>query len=525
MSDILTLSRFHFQRIARTSYNSYNLCQVNYSTNSSVDVDENQSDTKTILTAKLHENIEKSLENEEFKYRSHPGRRRQPSFKLPALHQLACKRAISKYLTNEFRESVERHRKGFSLIQLPDELEDIKEREKVVWSKVNSFIPLRDEVTDPDEIELIKKKREKKFSREMLLRKSNWQQIVYDEEKAARYLASRFVPNYAALKWVFSDLCKSDPNFVPKTLFDFGSGIGTTMHAANDTWPHKINEHMNVELSKPMIEISDFVLRGGFENKPQLYPGVYFREYLPVSSQVKYDLVVSAFTLLELPSRKARIHAIEALWNKTADTMIVIEAGSRYGFTTVLEARNFVLQDAGYDVNKSFYKYDPDATKIEPLDPYKLPNAYIQGPCPHHYACPRLFTGGPILCNFGFSYFPLEIGKRGDCVSINDNFSYIILRKGKKTFEGPSNWPRVVQPVKHNSGFNICRLCCPDGSVKSITLTKKKHKGHLYHLTKQSSWGDLLPVTVLEEEKQLHKWDFIKRQKRLESNENDDENN
>lgn len=470
--------------------------------------------TKTVLSAVLHPEVLEKFNKRELSYFKHEGIRREACFRLPALNELGAKRAVSKFLNQDFRDRVERHRRGFDLIQLPDEVEDVKDREKFINSKLDHQIPMSNKM-DPDEYEYVKNMREKKFHNLMNKYKPTWWEISYDEEKAAIYLASRFVPNYASLRWVLMDLAKSDPNFVPKTLFDFGSGIGTTMWAANSIWPNQIHEHMNIDISKPMNELCDFLLRDGDEHRPQLFPGVYFREYLPVSSTIKYDLVVSAFTLLELPSRKARIQAIEALWNKTQDTMIIIERGTRYGFTTVLEARNYVLQEAGYDVNKSYYNYDPEASDVQPLDAYNLPGAYVQGPCPHHFACPRLHTGGPVLCNFNVRYFPLNIGQT-NIVSRDTNFSYVILRKGKKTLDGPSNWPRIVQQVKRRDKHVICRFCSPDGSIKSITFTKTKHKGDMYKVAKHSTWGDLLPVTIIETEKVLGNWALYKLKTREE---------
>lgn len=467
---------------------------------------------KHVITAKFHEDFAEKLANEELKYRKHPGKRKSPCVWLPALHEMSAKRAVSKYLNNSFRERVVKHERSFHSIQLPDEPEDLQVKGALIREKVAKLYPVSN-LMEPDEREFVMKKRQEKFDRDMKLTTKTWRQIEYDEETSAVYCASRFTANYAVLRWVLTDLAKLDVNFAPKTLFDFGSGLGTTMHVANEIWPGKINEHMNIDLSKPMIDLCDFILRNGDESRPQMYPGVYYREYLPLSSAIKYDLVVSAFTLLELPSRKARIEAIEALWQKTSDVLVIIESGSRAGFSCVLEARNLILQDAGYDVNKSFYELQPEARRLQPLDPYSLPSAYIEGPCPHHFACPRLFTGGPILCNFPVSYIPFDIGIGSRDIK-HDFFSYVILRKGKKTLQGKSIWPRVNQRVLKKNRFAICRMCCPDGSIKELTVTKKKHRGDMYKMVRRADWGDILPIVVHEVEKDMHRWDLIKEQNR-----------
>lgn len=180
------------------------------------------------------------------------------------------------------------------------------------------------------------------------------------------------------------------PEFKPKTLFDFGSGMGTVMFAANMRWPNSISEHFNVDISKPMNDLSRLLLMGGDENQPMIYEGVYHRQFLPVSSNIKYDMVVSAFTLLELPSRQSRIHAIESLWHKTQDLLVIIEYGTLAGFKMVLEARNLILEMSGYDVTKSYY--ESQDVSIANHDPNRVPDAYVLAPVSfvYHDVSPQL---------------------------------------------------------------------------------------------------------------------------------------
>jgi ribosomal protein RSM22 (predicted rRNA methylase) len=48
--------------------------------------------------------------------------------------------------------------------------------------------------------------------------------------------------------------------------------------------------------------------------------------------QVKYDVVISAYTLLELPSARTRLETIINLWNKTNKYFIIVEQGTNAGF-------------------------------------------------------------------------------------------------------------------------------------------------------------------------------------------------
>lgn len=52
---------------------------------------------------------------------------------------------------------------------------------------------------------------------------------------------------------------------------------------------------------------------------------------------------MSAYSLLELPSRQARLETVLNLWNKTEKYLVIVEQGSNAGFKTMLEARDFIL--------------------------------------------------------------------------------------------------------------------------------------------------------------------------------------
>lgn len=48
--------------------------------------------------------------------------------------------------------------------------------------------------------------------------------------------------------------------------------------------------------------------------------------------QLTYDIVVSAFSLLELPSSHSRLETILKLWNKTQNYLVIVEQGTNAGF-------------------------------------------------------------------------------------------------------------------------------------------------------------------------------------------------
>lgn len=57
----------------------------------------------------------------------------------------------------------------------------------------------------------------------------NWAPIHYDTYTSLAYLVNRSMPEYSVLYKIFNEIVNNDKNFMPKTLFDFGSGTGTVM--------------------------------------------------------------------------------------------------------------------------------------------------------------------------------------------------------------------------------------------------------------------------------------------------------
>ena len=63
---------------------------------------------------------------------------------------------------------------------------------------------------------------------------------------------------------------------------------------------------------------------------------------LPRTDGLPHDLVVAAYTLGELPSEQARKRAVADLWACTKEVLVLVEAGTPTGSTTVRAARQQV---------------------------------------------------------------------------------------------------------------------------------------------------------------------------------------
>lgn len=116
----------------------------------------------------------------------------------------------------------------------------------------------------------------------------NWQPVVYDSHKAWTYVFGRAAKEYAAITQVFNEILRRDPEFKPRSFFDFGAGIGTGTWAASENWKNTLYEYFLVDESRDMNDLSELILRDGNENKSMSLKSVFFRQFLPASDEVNY---------------------------------------------------------------------------------------------------------------------------------------------------------------------------------------------------------------------------------------------
>lgn len=294
--------------------------------------------------------------------------------------------------------------------------------------------------------------------------------IKYDRPTSLYYLAGRSLYDYSVLCNVLSQIKIKDDSFKPRTLFDFGSGIGTVMWAVSQLWPGTLQEYFAVDPSAEMNNLSAELA------KQNIHPikGIFYRQFLPAASMPSYDIVISSFSLLDLPDVKARFNVVQKLWNKTEKYLIIIEEGTNAGYTAVNEVRDIVLYNTSLrsDGNENF--------------------AHVLAPCPHDMECPR-YTADNTPCNFEISYNTLPLS--GPSILKREHFSYVILKKGIRSNDD-KQWPRIVRPTLKRSRHVICRTCTASGKLEEFIFTSYKYGKNAYRCARASKWGDLLPIEI-----------------------------
>ncbi|KAG5841687.1 hypothetical protein ANANG_G00169350 [Anguilla anguilla] len=393
-------------------------------------------------------------------HRKHPGVTALKSISLPEDLQRAALSVIhgatmsrladrSHRLTN-FLWSRQRQTEDSALRKKAITLEKIfREREKE-----------RDRDGDPQFLET---QIQKKVLSELKKSTYHWTPLRYDEDVAMVYLAARVAGGYAAVRRALNEIKKRDATFSPHSLLDFGSGVGTVLWAAHTLWGDSLGEAVCVDSSGAMNSLADRLLRGGIDTGDPMIKQVYFRQFLPVSPKVQFDLVVSAFSLSELASQKERRETVRTLWRKTHSYLVLVENGTKDGHQILMEARDTLLT------------------------------------CPHQLTCPKLKQHPLLPCNFPQPYRPLPL--HGSADREIERFSYMILTRagqGAGPGAGP-DWARLTGPVLRRSQHVHCQLCCSDGELRRVVVTAHRNGRDMYRCARNSDWGDRLPIIQPEE--------------------------
>ncbi|TKC37562.1 hypothetical protein EI555_012797 [Monodon monoceros] len=308
----------------------------------------------------------------------------------------------------------------------------------------------------------------------------HWQELSYSEGLSLVYMAARLDGGFAAVSRAFHEIQARLPEFQPQTLMDFGSGTGSVTWAAHSTWGQSLREYMCVDSSAAMLELAEKLLKGGSGSGMPYVPGVFFRQFLPVSPKasgdVQFDVVVSAFSLSELPSKANRTDVVQTLWRKTGHFLILVENGTKAGHSLLMDARDLVL----------------NGKEKSPLDPRP---GFVFAPCPHELPCPQLTASKPLACSFSQAYHPIPFSWNKK--PKEEKFSMVIFARGSP--EEANRWPRITQPVLKRPRHVHCHLCCPDGHMQHAVITARRHGRDLYRCARVSSWGDRLPVITPSE--------------------------
>ncbi|XP_038860150.1 methyltransferase-like protein 17, mitochondrial isoform X2 [Salvelinus namaycush] len=354
--------------------------------------------------------------------------------------------------------------------------EDVTLRERAMALEKNLWEKTKEKGGD---LQLLETQITKKVLCDLRKTTYHWSPMRYDEELGVVYMVAKLAGGYAAVKRVLNEIKKRDPSFSPHSLLDFGSGLGTAVWASHSFWGDTLKEMVCVDNSGAMNTIADRLLRGSSEKDEPVIKQVYFRQFLPVSPKVQFDLVVGAFSLSELASQKEREDAILTLWRKTSSYLVLVENGTKEGHQILMDARDILLKKQ-------------ERTAHDPRRPS------VFAPCPHESPCPKLFQLPLVPCNFSQAYSPLPLPGAPD--RLTERFSYLVLSRTDWAGGEGLDWARLTAPVLRRPRHVHCQVCCSSGEIKRVVVTAHRHGRDVYRCARSSDWGDQLPIIQPEDD-------------------------
>ncbi|KAH7915708.1 mitochondrial small ribosomal subunit Rsm22-domain-containing protein [Hygrophoropsis aurantiaca] len=353
-------------------------------------------------------------------------------------------------------------------------------------------------------------------------------------------------------------------------VIDWGTGTGSGLWASLNCFQNEASTHAADEETR--LSTSDITSYLGIDKREglvsigkRLLNGIKlgslstnwqktFREddRLPISEGTNV-LAMSAFMLSSLPTSLAKKNLVKEIWESGASTIILIDHNTQDGFSSIAEAREYLLRLGRKELN------DPDNS--EPIR-----GTYVVAPCPHDGACPIL-RGAPnrVVCGFsqrlqrpsfvrktkhareghediGYSYVVIRRGSRPEPNSgttvgrigavgqealdraaatkyprelrlagqhegpLDDAVDAVLPLEAPAVIEGTNasreledalrleafQWPRLVFPPLKKSGHIILDACTSEGKIMRLTIPKSQGKQPFYDARK-SSWGDIFP--------------------------------
>ena len=278
---------------------------------------------------------------------------------------------------------------------------------------------------------------------------------IASEAHRAAYLAVRMPATYAAIRRVFAEIKLRATGQEVAGLLDLGSGPGTALFAAAEQFPQLRQATLLesdaewIALGKRLAEQSEsLVVQQAQWLRQDLRSGL---------SCQAHDLLVISYTLGELPQAAAEA-VLNKAWKCAGKFLVVIEPGTRRGFTAINTARSALLANA----------------------------SALLAPCPHHFTCPMAAAGD--WCHFAQRVERTSQHRqlKGGALGYEDEkFSYLVAAKNDSPFKGE----RIVRHPGKHSGHVQLALCTAEGKIENRTITRSSKE--VYKRARKIEWGDV----------------------------------
>ncbi|OCK59006.1 small ribosomal subunit Rsm22 family protein [Bradyrhizobium sp. LMTR 3] len=274
---------------------------------------------------------------------------------------------------------------------------------------------------------------------------------IRSETDALAYALARMPATYAAVTASLNALVENRPDFAPKTVLDVGAGPGTATWAAAEAFP-SLRDFKLLDANAALRALALDLARNSTRLRDIGYQLGEARAALAKADTA--DLVVASYMIGEIGDAEQRALA-ELLWQKTHDTLLVVEPGTPAGYARIIALRAHLI----------------------------ALGAHVAAPCPHDSQCP---LQAPDWCHFTQRLQRSRAHKQVKGAELpyeDEKFSYVALTRAAVE-RRPS---RVLAQPAVGKVEITAKLCTPEGL--SFTHVPRRAKAE-YASARRWRWGD-----------------------------------
>ena len=272
---------------------------------------------------------------------------------------------------------------------------------------------------------------------------------IRNEIDALAYALARMPATYAADIASLNALIDIRPEFSPKSLLDIGAGPGTATWAAAEAFP-SLQSFALLDANDALRTLALYLAR---ENGRQItYERGEARALLAKAEAA--DLVVASYVIGEI-SEAERTSLAALMWEKTRDTLLVVEPGTPAGYARIIALRAQLVA-AG---------------------------ARVAAPCPHDGPCPLT---PPDWCHFTQRLQRSRAHKQVKGAELpfeDEKFAYVALTRAPVAQRSS----RVLAQPTVSKVEIAAKLCTPEGLA--LTKVPRRTKAD-YAAARRWRWGD-----------------------------------
>lgn len=282
--------------------------------------------------------------------------------------------------------------------------------------------------------------------------------LIRTEADALAYALARMPATYAAISASLDALRGQHPDFAPATLLDIGAGPATASWAAAQAFD-SLENFAAIDANAALRALACDSVEG---SRLASLRYVQSDVLAGLAAMESADLVIASYVINELGDA-ARDTLADLMWQKTRNTLLVVEPGTPKGYERILALRARLIAQG----------------------------AHVIAPCPHDRACPLI---APDWCHFSQRLSRSRAHKqlKGAEVPFEDErFIYVALSRSPKM----GNAARVLaQPALNKVAVNA-KLCTTTG-LSFISVPRRDKTA--YAAARRWDWGDAVPDKTAE---------------------------